>query len=236
MVRCNLLYIHTDLNEFYCKFTDVIWKCAKNAFQVKNKSTGFKRDFALDDVSTHLNKVITILTNIYLVIAYCTCKKEKCKVFAKIHKLIGSNYHPGDMPDSFEDTAFTKWSSYQEKVKACLKQAKKDLKVHIAKKKHQFIVNKVEEIRSERGSACPNKFFRKTDPDNVVSSQQLYDVLYIDDTKTNPDGTPLKITSAFPKTVKSVVEKVWGKIFSSAKSQSSLIFPGWNGKIFQHNR
>ena len=39
-----------------------------------------------------------------------------------------------------------------------------------------------------------------------------------------------------PKTVKSVVEKVWGKIFSSAKSRSSLIFPGWDGKIFQHNR
>ena len=62
--------IHTDFNEFYGKFTDIIWKCAKGAFQAKNKSTGFKRDFALDDVSTHLNKVITILTNIYLVIAY----------------------------------------------------------------------------------------------------------------------------------------------------------------------
>ena len=94
----------------------------------------------------------------------------------------------------------------------------------------------MDEIRSERGSACPNKFFKRTDPDSILSSQQLYAVSYTHESKTNPDGTPLKITSASPKTVKSVVAKVWGKIFSSAKSRSDLIFPGWDGMIFQRNR
>ena len=91
----------------------------------------------------------------------------------------------------------------------------------------------MDEIRSKRGSACPNKFFKRTDPDSILSSQQLYAVSYTHESKTNPDGTPLKITFASPKTVKSVVAKVWGKIFSSAKSQSDLIFPGWDGIIFQ---
>ena len=170
----------------------------------------------------------------------CTIIKRYCIRICKPEIVLSTchapNYNPGEIPTSFDDIAFTKWPNYQDKVKACLKKAKKNLKVHIAKKKHQFIVNKVDEIKSERRSACSNKFFKRTDPDSILSSQQLYAVSYAHESKTNPDGTPLKITSASPKTVKSVVVKVWGKIFSSAKNWSDLIFPGWDGTIFQHNR
>ena len=38
-------------------------------------------------------------------------------------------------------------------------------------------------------------------------------------------SSPSLLHPASPDTVKSIVAKTWGKIFSSAKTQSSLIFP-----------
>lgn len=80
-----------DLSSYALKIYGVIWKHALASFKHKNKGCGgYKRNFDKDDVSTHLNKVITILTNVYLTIEYCTALKEYTKIFKKIDKLNGT--------------------------------------------------------------------------------------------------------------------------------------------------
>ena len=93
------------------------------------------------------------------------------KAFYKLEKLKTSDpeyYLPPPASSSPHDV----WLEYRNKVQTALKLAKHNLNTHLIAEKRRFISEKVQEIRQDRNSPTPSKFFKHADPDSIYQNQQ----------------------------------------------------------------
>ena len=112
-----------------------------------------------------------------------------------------------------------------------IKKVNTEISQHEAKSKNEYIKQRIDEIRNDRNSATPSKFFKKTDPESVIPNQQLFAVTY-----QNVKNKAQKITSAVPSVVKTTVAAVWGKIFETATKNPNQDMPFTQTKTFSDIR
>lgn len=107
-------------------------------------------------------------------ISYCSKLKTEAKSLTKVQKLAGTEYYPGAPPAGFGKKYLDEWLKYRENIQNMIKKVNTEISQHEAKNKNEYIKQRIDKIRNNKNSATPSKFFKKTDPESVISNQQLF--------------------------------------------------------------
>jgi hypothetical protein len=147
----------------------------KDLFNNIDKTLGTKfvkmgvcvRNFEEDNTSRKWNKIVSTHTKVLLAVAYATKYDFVPKTFKKMEKLKLSDPEYYLQPPAAPGSSPSDWLEYRQKVQKYLKKAKKNLNKYLITAKRKSIQDKVAEIRMERNSPTPNKFFKRTNPDSI---------------------------------------------------------------------
>lgn len=189
-----------------------------------------------DEQLKKISKQKDILTNASLALKHVQRTKTIPQTVYKVYN-VDEQYQPAkiEVQQLINNGQLIK--EFKKDINQKIKQVQSDLEKCKSKKTHEFIQNKVDEIRNERINDH-SKFFKRTDPDSIYSNQQLYCVK----TKVssiNPETGLMEehtIISNNGNIVADEVFNTWNNIFQSHTPKKTQPLKIFSQGIFQEKR